>query len=383
MSPPVTLRDDLHAHAERLRQARRPTDVFGPLDGADLAARLEQLAVAYRKLAADVHPDRYVHSVELSDLATEVFQTLGAWHQLALKQVHANGSSNDQVLQVGSDCYQVLRSLAPGDSCDLYVVRDPTSLAGESLVLKIVRDAQDNDLLDNELETLLFLWSRPQQQLEVFGRYLPRVRGTLRLDDGRRANLLSLAEDYVSLAEVQLAYPKGVDGRSLAWIGNRLFEFMAWLHRQGVIHAAVLPDHVLIHPVTHGAMLVDWCCAVRQWQYPAGPHVRAVPSPHKKRYPKEVFSRAAASPRLDLYLAASTLAQTAGVDLWTFKRPVDLGDPQRMPIPEVMNEILRGCHLERLQDRFADAFEVLERWKMAQRRAFGPRKFHPFVMPTV
>ncbi len=379
----MSLHEELHAHATSLRTARRPTDVFGPLAGTDLDARLEALAAAFRTWAGKVHPDRFVHSVDLTELATEAFQTLTAWRDLAERQLRRSARHGGQSVQVGRRDYAVVRELAGGDICDLFVVVDEDGSADDELVLKVVRDAANNDLLDNEARVLNHLWSRPQEQVEVFCRYVPRLRGVLDLQDGRRANLLSLAADYVSLADVQRAFGKGVDGRTVSWMGNRVFEFLAWLHRQGVIHGAVLPDHVLVHPVTHGAMVIDWCYAVCDWRYPDGPHLRAVPSSQKSRYPQEVFQRAAASPRLDLFLAATTLAQTAGVDLWTGKRPLDLGDANAMPIPEGMNEILRGCRLERPADRFADAFDVWERWKMAQRRAYGPRKFHPFAMPSV
>ncbi len=379
----MSLADELHAHAASLRTARRPAEVFGPLDGADLDARLAALSTAFHAWAAKVHPDRFAHSVDLTELATEAFQTLSAWRDLAERQLRRSARHGGQSVQVGRRNYEVVRELRGGDICDLYVVVDEDGSADDELVLKVVRDPANNDLLQNEARVLNFLWSRPQDQVDVFCRYVPRLRGALDLQDGRRANLLSLAADYVTLAEVQRAFPRGVDGRTVSWMGNRVFEFLAWLNRQGVVHGAVLPDHVLIHPVTHGAMLVDWCYAVSDWRYPDGPHLQAVPTSQKNRYPQEVFRREAASPRLDVYLAASTLAQTAGMDLWTGKRPVDVGDPSALPIPEAMNEILRGCRLERAQDRFADAFDVLERWKMAQRRAYGPRKFHPFAMPSV
>lgn len=376
----MTLADELLAHTDRLRQAARPQDIFGPCAGADETARLEALGEAFRKLAMALHPDRYVHSPELVELATEAFQRLTAWRELAETQIRRGATSSGQYLEFGGQRFDLLRTLPGGDVCDVYVVAEA---GGEPAVLKIARDAANNDLLDNESQVLAYLWSRPQAEVAVFCRYVPRLLRALRLEDGRRANLLSLGEDYVTLSQVQAAYPKGVDGRTISWMGNRLFEFLAWLHRQGVVHGALLPDHVLIHPLTHGALVCDWCYAVQNWRYPDGPHLSAVPTSQKKRYPQEVFQRAAASPRLDLYLAAGTLAQTAGVDLWTMARPTDVGDPHNLPIPEAMNDLLRGCRLQRPDDRFADAFDVCERWKLAQRRAFGARKFHPFKMPNV
>ena len=43
---------------------------------------------------------------------------------------------------------------------------------------------------------------------------------------------------------------------------RRLLVGLGWAHRAGVVHGAVLPEHVLIHPAEHGLVLVDWCYSV-------------------------------------------------------------------------------------------------------------------------
>lgn len=378
----MALRDDLHAHAARFRAAKRPADVFGPLNGPDLAARLQRLGEIYRALALEMHPDRYVHSAELGDLATELFVQLSGWRDEAERQLRRVAAGGGHFFEVRGTRFAVLTTLPGGDVCDVFTVCNPEEPASEPLVLKVATDPANNDLLDNEVQALHRLWSAPQLEIDVFGRYLPRLLAGATLPDGRRANLLSLADGYVTLAQVQAAYPKGVDGRTISWMGNRVLELLAWVHRCGVVHGAVTPDHVLVHPVTHGCTLVDWCYAVCDWRYPDGPHLAAVPKSSRQRYPDEVFQRAAASPRLDLFLAAGTLGQTAGIDLWNFKRPLAMANPLDPPIAESMAEVLRGCRLPRLPDRFADAFEVYERWRQAQLRAFGPRKYHPFSLPV-
>jgi len=378
----VTLGDDLEAMARVLRAATRPADLFGPCDGADLDARLRALGEAFRLHLARVHPDRYLHNPDLGARAVELCEKLGLWRDLAERQLRSGARPRDgRFVEVRGVRYVVERELCGGDVCDLFVATRDDGADDALVVIKAARAASDNDLLDREFAALGRLWGGDPGEVAVFGRYLPRVVGAATLPDGRRVNLLSLADGYVSLAEVVRAYPAGVDGRTACWMGNRVLELLAWVHRQGVIHGAVTPDHVLVHPVTHGCTLVDWCYAVCDWAVADGPHLPAVPRSARSRFPAEVFAREPASPRLDLYVAAGTLLEAAGVDLWNYRR-ADPGGAEP-PIAEGMVELLRGCRLPRPADRFGDAFTVYERWRDAQLRAYGPRRYHPFTMPAI
>jgi serine/threonine protein kinase len=153
---------------------------------------------------------------------------------------------------------------------------------------------------------------------------------------------------------------------------NRILEILAWTHRQGVVHGAVLPPHVLVHPVTHGAVLVDWCYATPNWR-PNGPHLAALSAPYRDWYPPEVFDREPATPALDLYLAATTLVAVAGGD------PVDGTLPDEIPGP--VAELLRGCRRPDPDARHDDAFEVYDRLRGALQDAYGAPSYHPFHMP--
>ena len=42
---------------------------------------------------------------------------------------------------------------------------------------------------------------------------------------------------------------------------RRLLTALGWAHRARLVHGAVFPEHVLIHPELHGLVLVDWCYA--------------------------------------------------------------------------------------------------------------------------
>jgi hypothetical protein len=146
--------------------------------------------------------------------------------------------------------------MASGDIANLY--------EHERGLLKLARDPADNDLLDREARALTRLHTGGDS------RYLPYVPSLISAElhqdpvsgSRRRVNVISRLHGFVPLAAVHAAYPRGLDPRDVAWMWRRLLVAIGFAHRAGVIHAAVLPGHVLIHPGAHGLVLVDWCYSV-------------------------------------------------------------------------------------------------------------------------
>lgn len=126
-------------------------------------------------------------------------------------------------------------------------------------VLKVTRDPADNQLLKREAMALVTIADRADPTLMP---YIPRLIETFRLKTGgetRRTNLISRAPDgFVTLERVGARDP-----RDIAWIWRRLLVAVGVAHSAGISHGAVLPRHVLVHPIEHGLILVDWCRAGR------------------------------------------------------------------------------------------------------------------------
>jgi hypothetical protein len=143
-----------------------------------------------------------------------------------------------------------------GDIANLYRVSQG--------LLKIARDPADNDLMRREATALARL---RDAVAPAWLAYFPRLVETQRRDDirsgiRRHANLIGQLSGFRSLAEVRAAFPAGIDPRDAAWMWRRLLVAVGAAHRAGVIHGAVLPEHVMIHPGEHGLVLVDWCYSV-------------------------------------------------------------------------------------------------------------------------
>jgi serine/threonine protein kinase len=238
-------------------------------------------------------------------------------------------------------------------------------------LLKVPRDPDRSDLLEREAVALVQL---VQDGSARFRPYAPQLVESFQHRDAatgaiRRANVIELAEGFRSLAEVRAAYPGGLDPRDVAWMWRRLLVALGYAHRAGVIHGAVLPEHVLIHPEDHGLVLVDWCCSVSGC-YAAKDPSGLVPAVVRRladagHYPPEVLSRRRASPATDVFMATRCMTGL-------------LGDGA----PRSLRAFADGCTLQAPSRRPGDAWRLLGELDDVLERLYGPRRFRPFAMPA-
>jgi hypothetical protein len=311
---------------------------FGDLPGSDEPER------AYRRLVKILHPD--VAPAGQVPAATAAFARLSTlWRQ-----------RRPTVLKTGRHTFTVGALVAAGDLANLYDVD-----AGAAL-LKLPRRPADNDLLDAEAQALAQLVRVGDPRHRA---YAPRlVESFAHLDPAtgvrRTANVLERQRGFVSLDEVARAFPDGVDPRDAAWMWRRLLVALGYAHGAGLVHGAVVGEHILIHPGEHGLVLVDWCYAVR-----SGERVPALIARHRDRYPPEVPARGPASPGTDIHLATSTMRRL-------------IGDR----IPPRMRRFADGCMYDAPRMRPQDAWRLLAEFDELLQTLYGPRRFRAFALPA-
>jgi len=313
----------------RIQRAKRFADL---VDGSSLYES------AYRKLVKIVHPD--VAPAGQSLTATAAFATLSAlW-------------ADRDVLTTRRGSYRLGALVAAGDLANLHVVE------GAGALLKLPREPADNDLMAAEAEALRKLGGDPK-----FGAYIPRLIDSFSHEDERgarrTANVIARQRGFVSLADVAGAYPGGVDPRDAAWMWRRLLTALGWAHRAGVVHGAILPEHVLIHPAQHGLVLVDWCYSVRP-----GERVAALVARHRDAYPSEVVDRRPAGPATDVFMATGLMRRL-------------IKDP-----PPAMIRFADGCSYDAPRMRPQDAWKLLAELDELLEALYGPRRFREFAMPA-
>ena len=177
----------------------------------------------------------------------------------------------------------------------------------------------------------------------------------------RAVNVLRAEPGLVSLAAVLAACPSGLDGRDVAWIWRRLLVALGVAHRAGVIHGAVVPDHVLIEPTEHGLVLTNWCYAATE----PGDTVPAVVRRYRGWYAPEILRSAPPTPGSDIYLATECMVAL-------------MGDRT----PKALDRFARGCRLTPPAARPGDAWQLLAELDDVLGRIYGPRRFRPFALPA-
>ena len=187
---------------------------------------------AYRNLAQLIHPDKV--DAKLKKRAQEAFAKLSRLY------AELNGKPAASTHKVIGN-WLVGDPLAKGDLCDLYRAQ---SVKDENLkaVFKLARSPKDADLLEEEYVSLGIL--NGFKGSDNFKKYLPHVLDRLEAS-GRRANVVSLAQESHTLADIIGLYPNGsLDFRHLVWMANRALSALGFAHSAGIVHGCVIPQHL-------------------------------------------------------------------------------------------------------------------------------------------
>jgi hypothetical protein len=260
-------------------------------------------------------------------------------------------------LNLGGRTYVLEGRLAVGESCTVYRGRWVVRL-GEQVVIKVLTAMSDADLLRREWSTLKALQRSDAEGASHYVTRLPApvAHGLVDSDRPRPASVFGWKSGFVhTLEEVGHAHPDGVPGSVLVWLLKRLLELLGFVHRSGFVHGAVHPDHVLVHPRDHGAMLVGWTVAT-----PWSPgQAQALPASSRRWAALyDEFGRQA-TPALDLAMACRIV------------RAVSCSAPS--PVERVLQHGLSG--------RAHDAWVLRDELVAASHEVYGPAAYHPLSMP--
>ncbi len=270
----------------------------------------------YRRLARLTHPDANLGNPDDARAAAAFVKLATLWKQW---QGQRNGLS-----RLGPIVYF-------GEFANLY--------EDERGLVKLARSPADNHRIDREAAALRRLERGRDPRYPPYAPTLLDRQLYFDLSAGaeRHANVIERLDGFVTLAEVKEAHSAGLDPRDAAWMWRRLLAAIGFAHRAGVAHGAVAPEHVLIHPASHGLVLVDWCYASRE------PGARA----------------------LDIRLASRCVTGLMG---------------ELAPLPLV--NFARSCALPKFDRRSSDAWSLIRELDAVVERLYGPRGFRPFAMPA-
>ena len=299
-------------------------------DFGELVSDAQQPDRAYRKWVKIVHPDGV--SAAQSATATQAVAKLSA--------LYARRAG--QILRTPNGEYRVGGKVFAGDIADL------SAVDGDRALLKVPRSPADNDLMATEADALRRLHEHGDPKYRP---YAPRLFESFTHEDAQRirrtVNVLERQNGFVPLSRIT----RRIDPRDGAWMWRRLLVGLGWAHRAGVVHGAVLEDHVLIHPREHGLVLVDWCYS--------GTRPTAIVAARKDAYPPEVLTDKTATEATDISMATGLM-----------QRLIDM--------PEPMARFAAGCRYPAPRMRPQDAWALLGEFDELLDHLFGPRTFRPF-----
>lgn len=276
-------------------------------------------------------------------------------------------------LEVAGRSYLVEGRIGSGDKAEVYRAAWDHPLT-ERVVIKVGRDASVASLMAREAAFLSSLRDSRANGTPFFVGLLPEVVAT-GSHDGRPVTVFRYKNRYDwTLADVIREYPGGVDPETMVWMWNRTLTLVGWLQMNAVAHGALVPGHMLIHPVNHGMTFIDWAYAART----KGRKAEAAGSPgdaYAAFCPGEVLRKEAATAETDIAMSARCMIAVLGGN------PADGSLPRSVPGP--IADVLRvHARYDEGTPRIADAFALEKEFGRIAEGVFGPRRYHPFTMPA-
>jgi len=361
--------------AEMIINATCPEDVFGILVGDQIAAATK----IYKQIVMEVHPDHFMNKSGLPE-AQIAFVRLTTLRKEAEFKIRAGTygdrkkasvippvvSSEPIEVTVRGKKIIVTDVAFSGDICDIY----RCTIDGQDLAFKIAHNASVNDLAENESKVLEKLFPAKAKE-EKFFRYFPQLLDSFVLKNGksnRRVNVMPMYSEYRSMNDIIRAFPKGIDFRDMVWMFKRTLVGLGYAHREGFVHGAVIPPHVLVHPIGHGAKIIDWCYSVT-----GKGRIKAISPDYKLYYAPEIFKKENVSGATDIYMAAKCAISIIGGNV----------EDNSMPdsVPQQIQNFLKGCLFASQSKRPNDAWEVHDEFNELLKKVVGKSKYRPFTIP--
>lgn len=368
------------AVASNLQAAGSYLDVFGVCDG-DGKSQTDHVKRVYRKLARTVHPDIYADGDD-KELAKSAFVSLQAFEEAALSAIKGGsyGALPKVVVHAKRYRHELGRIVHKGDIADLYLAETFNGSVGHPSVVKLARTPADTDLMASEARSLKRLLAADSDDKlhPFFPELLDSFIYRSRHGGNRRGNVLARLDGWHTLAEVRPAYPAGLQPLDMIWIWRKTLWALGYAHQRGLIHGAIVPDHIMIHPQMHGLKLVDWCysTSLADDSTTAAPIGAIVPA-YRDWYPAEVLERQPPSASTDIYMAVAAMNYLTGGDPAS-----NLLSPQ---LPRGIRAFLRGCSQANQRQRPQEAWALLAEFDELLERLGGPyypRRFREFHLPA-
>ena len=346
---------------QKILNAKTPEEVFGVTGIINLQA----LKLKYRQLRIEVHPDKHGDSDDAKDAFSLLSQLFERAEYKLKKGTYGNANALSSTVNIVSKRgeYSIVDLIAEGDLANIYTALDKNS---HPVAVKVTRSPANNDLTRSEASTIKTI-VEANEGLPALA-HIPKLQDsfTLRQDGLQKHvnvyNHMDTDDGWCSMQDVLNSYPDGIDLRDAAWMFNRLLAAILMAHQAGVVHAAIVPSHFMLHLPTHGGVLIDWSYAVKN-----GSTAKAIFPEMQEFMPPEVLKKQPLTFGTDIYMAANVLLALVG------------GGPNLPEYPPKVRGLFRACQLAPTK-RLTNVTEVYEDFSDILKVLYGPRTFRPFTL---
>jgi serine/threonine protein kinase len=389
---------ELTTIAKSIKAAKCPEDVFG-MDSKVISA-------TYRQLVLAIHPDHFQDDPKHLPIANEALNFLTSLRDAAERKLKAGTYGQKKVaappqttpfspimVEAKGKKFLLTELLEEGDICDIYLCTVSNGSTDHKVVFKVARHGSDNDLVENESKILTELYPDTAKD-EKFYRFLPKLSESFIMRSPgaqRKVNILPWLNEYRSLVEVLRVYPDGIDYRDMVWMFKRILHGVGFAHEHHIIHGALIPLHIMIHPVDHGAKIIDWSYAVKMLEpvstkkdrnlydylnddsFLTTQHIKAISVFYRDFYPQEILDKKIPTAATDIFMAAKCGVYLVSGDLKTNQMPDS--------VPKPVQAFFSACLLPEPTKRPQNAWDAHEELDAILLKVVGKRKYRPFPMP--
>lgn len=281
--------------------------------------------------------------------------------------------------------YYIIGAVAEGDISTIYRGYYLDEDRPEDVLIKIVRESDDNEFAKREAQVLALLFSEPNNEGRQL-KHLPKLVDQFQTKEGRRGNILSDFSGYdLTTVRANRRYQDGVDRKHMVWMLSRLLSAIGYAHSKRVLHTNLSPSSIMIRPRDHNLCVIDWSYAivdpatagakftVFDEEYSA-PEIKLrpelLPVAQVSTQAEGMYLNALRSS--DIYSIGKCMVYILGGNVETNEMPDDVEPP--------LQQFIRGFLLESPLQRERDAWELYRKLRTIILELWGERKFMEFKM---
>jgi len=335
-----------------LENCKYPEDVFGVPHSSKPEKEIQH---TYRTLVKAYPIQPGIQTKEEVKICNDILLLLNKFYEEA-KQKLELGTYGDKtstaeeevfILKTRKNEYSVSQHILQDDYSDFYLAE----CNGKKVCIKIITEANDNDLIENEYKIMKKLKYNSLQNIEE----------KFRSDDHRLGLVFSYVEG-ITFEELHSRYSKGVPAIHIAWIMDRLFSVIGYIHSKGIVHGNLHPSNIIVTPSDHNVIITDFTFSIKDY--------------HKKMKKYKVVNEFSAPeiekkfkvhPASDMYSLGKCMLYISGGKEKPFWFPKDLHWK--------ISDLIEGMMNYSPDSRSSDAWKLWHELQNVRNEVFGKHKF--------